>query len=373
MVATLATSVSTLQSALSGIVLSLTTAMDERAATAASALATGLSNVESNLTTAIGTQGDAPSLADIENTVSAALDDKVGIPEHLDEETQKLVIPATKLYAETKEIKQTFRKTIGVLRSVVTPIMLTLVEELAKDNPIPFVWHEAMLQAMLGDVVDRAEEVGLLQARAAWVRREAGAVPIEANNTMAMMYGVTHKGNALVLMYQSYVYTSKEQEHFEMICQVMSDTNPTSIGRTGQVDTNTAGHFAQMHERFLEALKEVERITEMTLVTYGKNTYYSAGVPTPGYIQAIPNPFDPGTDEYTRYESSRCPCFPSLLLRAAALWPENISAHFYGSLIAIHYLSPGATSLFPPCSLLTSSTNTGRAIHKLGIKTESCC
>jgi hypothetical protein len=281
-------------------------------------LATSVSTLQSAL-------ADAPSLADISGAINTALDVRVGVEEHTDESTQLAI-----------------KLTLGRIISATH----TLVEELAKDNPIPFVWHEAMLEAILKDVVDSG--ITIMQARAAWVRREAGAVPIEANNTMAMMYGVTHKGNALVLMYQSYVYTSQEQERFEMKCQVMSDTNPTSMGKAGQVDADTMGHFAQMHERFQEALKEMEQITEMTLVTYGGTALYNPGVPNHSYIQAIQNPFTPQTAEYNRYESSRCPAYPSGLLRAAALWPENISEYFYGSLIAIHYLSPGATSLFPP-------------------------
>jgi hypothetical protein len=346
-VATFATSVSTLQNALSGIELRLTTAMSEQAETAAIALTTGLSNVESNLATAMNTQADAPSLGDISGAIKTALDERVGVEEHTEESTQ-LVIPATKLYAETKEIKQTFRKTIGVLRSVVTPIMLTLVEELAKDNPIPFAWHEVMLQAMLGDVVDRGEEVGLLQARAAWTKKEAGDAQLEERNTCAMILGTTHEANAFVFHAQNYVHLSQGQEEFELRYAAMSDTNPTSVRQSGQVDANTTALIAQMHEQTLKVLEECKRINEIVLLVYGAKRPFVTGVPAPARFASIPNPFpyEPGDSQYGEYESARGTC-SGFSINVSTAMKMYISDNGFDRLMVIHYLSPGATSWFP--------------------------
>ncbi|MDR1333398.1 MAG: hypothetical protein LBJ69_03275 [Holosporales bacterium] len=295
-VATFATSVSTLQNALSGIELRLTTAMSEQAETAASALATGLSNVESNLTTAMNTQADAPSLADIESTVSAALDDKIGTPEHLDEQTQNLV-PATGLYALTNgaqggtDILSNPWLALAIANYLTPHIMETLLGNIN----LPVEWLDAARHITYKSILAHWPQYSPEQIQGLWTRRGPSALPYTEEDQLALVRGTTDHETPFVIAVR--VWTSN---HYEVWRAQMNDTDP----RGGFVDSdlNNPSIVDEASTWITHAVATANRVDEMVMMTrwtMGSNEDRSEH---PTDLE-MPNPFEDGNHD--TYEDAR--------------------------------------------------------------------
>jgi hypothetical protein len=307
--------------------------MDERAATAASALTDGLGSVETNLKSAMGTQDDAPSLSDIESTVSTALDDKVGVPEHLDEQTQ-LVIPATGLYALTNgaqggtDILSNPWLALAIANYLTPHIMETLLNNIE----LPEDWADAVTSYMHRSILAHWTRYSPEQIQGLWTRR-APTYTQDIISHSVLVRGITDRGSPFVVAVQI-VGDPNYPPHTQVWYTLMNDTNPEKA--YGDSDDQDQSIMKKANDLITQAVTTASRIDELVMVPRWTTGNWEDKSQHPTDLE-MPNPFDEDGNHDT-YEEARQQASEIIhLIQDATDRPD-----YYGSKF-LQYLDPSVT------------------------------
>jgi hypothetical protein len=284
MVATLAKNVSTLQSALDGVI------------------APG--NGE--------TSTPAPA-GDLTEAISAMLDDKIGVDEHPAEVEESVpdsgegdpsegdpeMVPATGLYARVARVEQRVEHMIGGQRSVAGLQVMPYINKLAEDNPIPFEWKEAIMEVMLNELVDHGKVTSLLRSMAAWTRYDRtggskdadhvnwyGAGSLRDDGTIFLVRGTTELGQPIVACATVTMFTDQGSRPYKMAAGLLDGTN--LLGLYIDYTMSNAG-VINILELAMRGVRRISSITELFILTPAGYTYGSDN-PMSSYVQDLLGP-----------------------------------------------------------------------------------